>query len=278
VTSQDLAFPGVGSSARRLIHVHQDPAVIGRVFSPRLGIVADPVSFLKRLSNQQANPDVRQRHQSWCKELNSRACSLQAPTVRTPHDGVDFGAVVAAFCKAADEDAIVAMDTGNFSSWVHRHWVWTGEQQLLACGAGAMGFGVPAAIAAQLRHPGRQVLTFVGDGGFLMSGNELSAAASRRLPVKIIISNNRSYGTIRLHQEKTFPGRVSATDLPEHDLSHIGKAFGAWTANIRTPDQIDETVRRALRVSEPVLIDVRSSLTALSATSSIAADGGLRRV
>ena len=126
-------------------------------------------------------------------------------------------------------DTIVCNGAGNFSGWWHRYWPYAGYPSQLAPTAGAMGYGVPAAVAAALRFPDRCVVAVAGDGDFLMNGQELATAAQHGCDLLVIVVDNGSYGTIRMHQERTYPGRVAATDLANPDFAALGAAFGAWS-------------------------------------------------
>ena len=127
-------------------------------------------------------------------------------------------------CAARLPDAIVANGAGNFSVWVHRFWRYHAYPSQLAPTSGAMGYGVPAAVAAKLVAPGRPVVCFAGDGDFLMSGQELATAVQYDLPILVLVVNNGMYGTIRMHQERRFPGRVSGTDLVNPDFAALARA------------------------------------------------------
>jgi acetolactate synthase-1/2/3 large subunit len=134
----------------------------------------------------------------------------------------------------------------------------TPENRLLGSACGAMGTGVPSGVAAALRHPGREVLAFVGDGGFLMNGNELITAVDRGLNLRVVISNNGSYGTIRTHQQRHFPNRVSGTDLANPDFCRLADAFGARGFRIEHADDASGVVAQAMSVKGPAVIEVRS--------------------
>lgn len=149
---------------------------------------------------------------------------------------------------------------GNFAGWVHRIFKLTPANRLLGSACGAMGTGVPSGLAAALRYPGRQVLAFCGDGGFLMTGNELATAVARDLDLTIIVSNNGSYGTIRSYQEKAYPGRVSGTDLRNPDFAALAVAFGAKGFSIRSPAQVETEIAAAMTARGPVLIDIHSDV------------------
>ncbi|MBT3700041.1 MAG: acetolactate synthase, partial [Alphaproteobacteria bacterium] len=134
---------------------------------------------------------------------------------------------------------------------------------------GAMGMGVPAAVAAALRQPHRQVICLVGDGGFMMTGNEMATAVQYELPIKILLSNNGAYGTIRAHQEKHFPGRVSATVLNNPDFAMMATAYGALGLTVTDSDEIGPVLQQALEHPGPALINIQSSLEHISAYTTI---------
>ncbi|MEE2612870.1 MAG: thiamine pyrophosphate-dependent enzyme, partial [Acidobacteriota bacterium] len=134
---------------------------------------------------------------------------------------------------------------------------------------GAMGLGMPAAVAAALRYPDRNVVVVVGDCGFLMTGNELATAVQYGARVRLFVANNRSYGTIRLHQEKQFPGRVAGTNLTNPNFAALAEAFGARGLMLDTPQDTPSVVREALSHNGPVVVDVRTSLEHLSTFSTL---------
>ena len=164
---------------------------------------------------------------------------------------------------------MIVTDAGNFSSWVHRHWPWGRNSLLLGAVGGAMGMGVPGAVAAGLRFPDRQVLCFVGDGGALMTGSELATAVRHNVPVKIFVSNNGSYGTIRQHQEREYPGRGEATSLTQPDFVKWAESLGAKGLKIDSESDIDDVIARALAEKDSVVVDVRSSVELISAYTTI---------
>ncbi len=276
-TTQGYRLPRAPTPDQPLIHVHADPDRIGAVFQTALGLAVDPVAFLEALAAR-GHERVPAR-QAWLAGLSERARALAVYTPSHPADGVDFGAVVAAFGRRAAADAVVITDAGNFGSWVHRHWPWRPGNLLLGLVGGAMGFGVPAAVAAALRLPGRQVLSFIGDGGMLMTGGELATAVQAGrgqasggqagAGLKLIVSNNRSYGTIRLHQERDYPGRVSGTELANPDFAAWARSFGAEGIAIETEAEIEDAVERTLAAEGSVLLEVRASLEAISAYTTL---------
>ena len=266
-TTQGYRLPRAPAPEQSLIHVHPDPDQIGTVFQTTLGLAVDPIAFLEALAARDHEPVPART--AWRAALNERARTLAAYTPAQPSDDVDFGAVVDAFGRRAAADAVVITDAGNFGSWVHRHWPWQPENLLLGLVGGAMGFGVPGAVAAALRCPGRQVLSFIGDGGMLMTGGELATAVQAGAALKLIVSNNRSYGTIRLHQERDYPRRISGTDLANPDFAAWAQSFGAEGIAIARDEEIEDAVARTLATSGSVVLEVRSSLEAISAYTTL---------
>lgn len=189
-----------------------------------------------------------------------------------PDDGVDFGEVTMALAKLVPPDAIITTDAGNMSTWVHRHWQMTPKNTLLGGIVGAMGFGVPAAVAAQLVHPARMAICLVGDGGVLMTGQELATAMAYGACPKIVISDNGIYGTIRAHQERQYPGRVSGTNMVNPDFTVWAKSFGAETSTLAMGDDVEATVAEFLNTKGAAVLHVKSSKKALSAGGTLKLD------
>ncbi len=265
--TQGYTFPRAPEPAQPLVHVYPDPAVIGSIHRASVGLACDPVAFLMALADRTLA--VRGDRDGWCAGLHGAVRRLTDYTPRARPDGVDFGAVVAELAAKAPRDTILTTDAGNFSSWVHSLWPLDGSQTMVGSVGGAMGLGVPGAIAACLRHPGRMVLAFCGDGGALMTGSELATAAAVGAKPKVVVSNNGSYGTIRQHQERDHPCRVSATGLVNPDFAAWGRAFGALGVTVANPADIPGAVAAALAHDGPAVIDVRSSLEAISAYTTI---------
>ncbi len=262
VTSQGYRLPMQG---QELVHVFPDPAVAS--------IAADPVAFtqalakaMPRLSN--ARTDTRAK---WIERLHGRHAKQAVWTQVEAKDGVVFGHPTVALIDQLPDDAILVMDAGNFSGWAHRHFPFSGRHKLLGVIAGAMGFGMPAAVAASLRYPDRPVVALIGDGGFLMTGTELATAVRHKTRFVAIVSNNGSYGTIRLHQEKHYPGRISATELVNPDFAALARSFGATGLNLTQSADSARIVAEALAAKGPAVIDVRSSLEHISAFTTLSA-------
>lgn len=267
VTTQNYTFPQAPKPAQPLVHVYPDESVLGSVFETQIGLACDPAAFLEQLAA--ASCSKAQSLTPWRDALHERAASLATYVPRNAPDGVDFGAVVHALSKQAKNDAWLITDAGNFSGWVHRHWKWGPKTRLIGAVGGAMGMGVPGAVAAAMRLPGQQILSFTGDGGALMTGNELATAILHDVPVKIFVSNNGSYGTIRQHQELGFPGRGGGTALARTDFVKWAESFGAKGVVIDENRDIDAVISEVLAEKGSVVVDVRSSLELISAYTTI---------
>lgn len=268
VTTQGFTLPSAPEPAQPLIHVYPDDAHIGRVFRTRLGIVSDATAFLQALVAHGAGPVPAARRQ-WIEEIGTFMSGFAAWNPRQTSDGLDFGIVVAAIAAQARDDAIVITDAGNFSSWVHRHWKLKPAAKMLAVIGGAMGFSIPAGVACGIVAPGRQTIVVVGDGGALMTGNELATAMALGSAPKIFVSNNGTYGTIRLHQERDYPERIIATDLVNPDFCAWGAAFGADTFRIGPGDDADAIVAEALASPRAAIVEVMSSAEAINAFTTV---------
>lgn len=273
VTTQGYLLPQAPQPQQPLIHVYPDPEHLDHVFDTMLPICGDPVDFLIRLTASAPKPSATNGRGKWLKTCRDAQRAMAQWKAWTAPDGVDFGHVVAAFLERLRDDAIVTMDAGNFNTWVHRYFCFKPTQVLIGAASGAMGLGVPSAVAAALRHPDRQVVSVCGDGGALMTGNELATAVQYGARVRVFVSNNKSFGTIRLHQEKAFPGRTEATDLCNPDFAKWAESFGARGLSIRRPEDALPVLDEALAHEGPVVVDVAASLQHISAYSNLA---GLR--
>src|SRR5262245_21301845 len=234
VSTQGYTLPASPAPRQPLIHIHDDPRQLGRNYAAAKALVADPVAVLEALARLPGKaPPGRAR---WIKTLNDPVAKAMPWT--PPADGLlDMGPVVAALAERLDKDAILLTDAGNFSGWLHRHFPFSGEHVLVGSVGGAMGVGMPAAVAAALRFPGRQVIDFLGDGGALMTGNELATAVQYGAKVKTFISNNGSYATIRMHQEIAYKGRVHGTELRNPDFAKWADSFGALGLTISSIEE-----------------------------------------
>ena len=240
-----IAPPGVG---RTLVHVHPDPDELGRVYEPALGIVSSGVRFAEALAGLEPPPRdgelVETAHAAYRATLDARPLP----------GGVDLTQVMAILRGRLGPEAILASGAGTFTVWAHRFYVFRSYRTQLAPLSGAMGYGVPAAIAAKLVHPERDVVCLAGDGDFLMSASELATARQADAPIVVLVVDNGMYGTIRMHQERRFPGRVSGTDLLNPDFAALAEAFGCHAERIERTDEIPAALDRALAAGRPAVL------------------------
>jgi acetolactate synthase-1/2/3 large subunit len=252
---------------QKLVHIYGDGEPIGRVIRTDLGVVADPTLTLQALSQNARVASAL--GEKWISSVNRAFKAAQAFKSVNPTDGVDFGTVIMALAKFAPADAIITNDAGNITTWAHRHWLMTPKNTLLGGVVGAMGLGVPAAIAASLAAPERIAICLVGDGGVMMTGNELATAMAYGAVPKIVIANNGIYGTIRSHQEKNFPSRISGTMLVNPDFTAWAKSFGAEAFEIALGDDVEAIVSAFLKAPGAAVLHVKSSRIALSANGTL---------
>ncbi len=267
VASLGYTFPQAPQPKQTLVQIYPDAKPIGRVTRADFGLIADPAEVLAALATTaRVAPAARER---WISSVHGATVAAQKFTSRNPSDGIDFGEVTMALAKLAPATAIITTDAGNMSTWVHRHWIMTPKNLLLGGIVGAMGYGVPAAVAACLNAPERTVICFVGDGGVLMTGQELATAMAFGAKPKIVISDNGIYGTIRSHQEKNFKGRVSGTGLLNPDFTAWAKSFGADTFTLKSGDNVEQVVAEFLKSTKAAVLHVKSSAYALSARGTL---------
>jgi acetolactate synthase-1/2/3 large subunit len=246
-----------------LVHVYPDAGRLGLTHRPTLGMGADPVEFLRALAAEPPGADLSER-KLWAAELHAIETRKAQWKPHEASDGVAFGAVIAALDDLTGGAITVTVDSGTYTSWTYRYLRLNGDGRLIGVTSSPMGFGLPAGIAAALRLR-RPVVVLVGDGGLLMTVGELITAVSLKLPVVVVVANNGSYGTIRMHQEREYPGRTIATDLVNPDFVQLARSFGALGLAVRDEADIEPCLTRALAFGGPALIDVRTSLTWITA-------------
>ena len=264
VTTRGGLFPAAPEPHQALVHVYPDEGRIGVVHRPALGLACDPVALLRALANR-PGPPLRNEREAWARKLHRYEAEKAVWRPVDAGDGIVFGEVVAALDRLTGGDVVVTVDSGVFTSWVYRYLRFGPRGTLLGVSSSAMGYGVPAAVAALLRGSDVPVVAFVGDGGFLMNGSELATAVARRLPLVVVLSNNGSYGTIRMAQEQEFPGRSIATDLVNPDFARMAEAYGALGLTAGEPGDVEPALRRALAHDGPALVEVKTSLWWISA-------------
>jgi acetolactate synthase I/II/III large subunit len=233
-----------------LVHVHPGAEELGRVYRPALPILSGMEQFASAVRDLRVEP----RWREWAAAART---DYEAWQQHEPMPGtLDLGECIA-HLRERMPDAIVTNGAGNFSAWVHRFWRWRAYPTQLAPTSGAMGYGIPAGVAAKLVAPERTVICFAGDGDFLMSGQELATARQYELPIVVLLVNNGMYGTIRMHQERHYPGRVVGTDLVNPDFAAYARAFGAYGATVTETAQFPDALEAALGAGTSAVIELR---------------------
>jgi acetolactate synthase-1/2/3 large subunit len=266
IPSQSYGLFGVPTPGRTLVHVHADAEELGRVYQPALAIHASPAAFAAALEAVQPPQTL-----PWeAGTATARADYLSWSGVVPAHPGaVQMGEVVAAL-NALPADAIVTNGAGNYSSWFHRFQRVRSYGSQLAPISGSMGYGLPAAIAAKRRFPDREVVALAGDGCFLMTGQELATAVQYDLPVVALVFDNGQYGTIRMHQERAFPGLPFGTALRNPDFAAYARAFGAEGFSVTERGAFAPAFAAARACGRPAVIHVALDPEAITPTTTIA--------
>ena len=253
------------AGATPIVQVHPDAAEIGRVFRPALGIVAELNAFAKVAA---ALPKRVGAWVGWTAGL--RALRTAGQAVPEYAGALNVAAAMHALRALAAPDAIFASDAGNFATWPARFIDFGEDQRAIGPTNGAMGYGVPAGIGAAIAYPGRQVVVFVGDGGMLMTGQEIATCFQEGVAPIILVFNNAMYGTIRMYQERTYPGRVSGTMLTNPDFALFMRAFGGHGEVVSATDEFGPAFLRAVASGKPALIELRMDPEQITSRATIA--------
>ena len=276
ITTSGYTLMDVPRPRQTLIHVQADPDELGRVYQPDIAISAGPPQFAAAL--RQVMP---LDGSSWrAGAERARADYLENLRHSALPGDLNMGDVMAYLRERLPADAILTNGAGNFSVWAHRFYEFRRYRTQLAPVSGAMGYGVPAAVAAKLVHPGRIVVAFAGDGDFLMTGQELATAVQYETAIVVLVVNNGMYGTIRMHQERQYPGRVSGTDLVNPDFAVLARAYGAHGATVQRTDEFAAAFEAALASGRPALIELRVDPEALTPRQTLTEirDAALRQI
>ena len=257
----DLISPA--AQGRRVIHVYPDPDEIGHLWRADPGIAACPRAAMAALAD---TPAPRQ-WSDWTARLRANYEAWRQPK-ETP-GAVKMERVMTWLSDNLPEDAIIANGAGNFATFIHRYHQFKRVGTQLAPTSGSMGYGLPAAVAAKIRHPDRTVVCVAGDGDIQMTVNELSTAAQEGAAVIVIVANNGRYGTIRMHQERHYPGRVSGTDLFNPDFAALARAYGGHGEMVERDEDFAAAFRRAQAAGTLAVIELRLDPEALTAGATL---------
>ncbi len=252
---------------KALVHVHPGIEELGRVYQADLminsgmGEFAHAASVMPAVDSSSWRDWTHQAHEDYLKNIEPQASQGM----------VDLAEVMMELRKQLPADAIMTTGAGNYTGWIQRYWQYGGFRSQLGPTNGAMGYGVPSAIAAKLVFPQRTVASFSGDGCFLMNGQELATAAQYNLKILFFVINNGMYGTIRMHQEREYPARVHGTDLRNPDFVALAKAYGLHGAVVERSSEFPQVLTDALSQPGPALIEIRTDPEAITTRGSLSA-------
>ncbi|HSK38981.1 MAG TPA: thiamine pyrophosphate-dependent enzyme, partial [Arenibaculum sp.] len=255
----------------RLVHVHASAEELGRVYQPDLAIQAGaaPVAAALAAGPGMRGPASAPRWADWTQACRRDYLSWLEPA---PYEGaLDLGRIFVWLRERLPAETVVTVDAGNFSGWSQRFLSYRRPGRQLGPTSGAMGYSVPAAVAAKIARPGVPVIAMVGDGGFMMSGQELATAMHAGAAPIILVFNNGMYGTIRMHQERRYPGRVSATDLTNPDFARLADAYGAFGALVERTEDFFPVFEAALACGRAAVIELRMDPEVISTRTTLSA-------
>ncbi len=267
ITTDGYRLLEVPSPRQKLIHVHADDMEIGKVYQPSPGVHCGPNAFVKAAAEHEAiaNPTwskwTANAHDSF---LESLACPQQP-------GNVDMGEIMASLRNHLPDDVIITNGAGNFSAWPNKFFLYGNDARLIAPQSGAMGYGVPAAIATKLVQPHRTVVCFAGDGDFQMTGQELATATQYRAQPIILLLNNRMYGTIRMHQERHYPHRTHGTDLLNPDFSSLARAYGFHYERVEKTAEFEQAFQNAEESACGALVELAIDPEAITPKQTLSA-------
>jgi acetolactate synthase-1/2/3 large subunit len=249
----------------RFIHVHPGAEELGRVYSGDLAIHATPTAFAAALENL----DLPQKLHGQAEAAHADYLEWTERPTEQP-GAVNLGAVMVWLRENLPRDAIICNGAGNYAAWIHRFFRMRRFGQHVAPTAGSMGFGVPAAVAMKRLYPERQIVCVAGDGDFLMNGQEFATAVQYDLPFIIIVADNGLYGTIRMHQEREYPGRISATQLRNPDFCAYARAFGGFGASVERTQDFPAAFKEAQASGKPAIIRLAIDPEAITPVTTLA--------
>ncbi|WP_378949867.1 thiamine pyrophosphate-binding protein [Mesorhizobium sp. ANAO-SY3R2] len=251
---------------QKLVHVHADADELGRVYRPTLAINASPAAFVEAFAKRR--PASAPAWTGTAKALHAAYLEWSTPPLTGP-GAVQMGPIMNWLEKVLPQDAILTNGAGNYATWVHRFHRFRRFATQGAPTSGSMGYGTPAAVAAKSLFPEREVIAFAGDGCFMMNGQEFATAVQYGLPIIVIVVNNGTYGTIRMHQEREYPGRVEATDLKNPDFAALARAYGGHGETVRETDEFAPAFERARSSGKPAIIEIKLDPEAITPTRTL---------
>ena len=257
MTTGGYSMFDIPKTTQYLIHVHPDPNELGSVYQPDIGLVCNSAEFIKKAVNNskehQNKSPIKERanYQAWQKPL-------------TTPGNVKMEVVIKTLSNILPEETIITNGAGNYNGWLHRYFTYKGWRTQVGSTSGSMGYGLPAAVAAKLIHHDKEVICLSGDGCFQMTMQEFGTACQYGLNIIIIISNNSVYGTIKMHQEKAFPGRPSGTSMVNPNFAELAKSYGGHGEVVLSTDQFSGALERARNSNKPAILDLRTDPKAIN--------------
>ena len=266
MTTGEYSLITVPCPSQTLVHVYPEPSELGRVYQPDLPICAGVCEFAEAAATL---PTMD--HSAWDEWMASARFDYEEQFTQAPPPSgdLDMAKVMEHLNQCLPDDAIITVDAGNFSGWAQRFYRFRKFPSQLGPTSGAMGYSIPAAIAARLVFPHRPVVGFVGDGGALMSGQELATAIHHGIDPVIIIINNNSFGTIRMHQERHYPGRTHATDLTNPEFAVWAQSFGAYGELVTRTEDFPAAFARASNAGRAAVLELRLPLESITARTTL---------
>ena len=257
MTTGGYSMFDIPKTKQYLIHIHPDPNELGSVYQPDIGLVCNSADFIQKAAeiskDSQRNPPIKERksYEAWQK------------IITTPGD-VKMEIVIKELSKTISEKTIITNGAGNYNGWLHRYFKYRGWRTQVGSTSGSMGYGLPAAVAAKLMYPNNEVICLSGDGCFQMTMQEFGTACQYGLNIIVIISNNSIYGTIRMHQEREFPGRPSGTSMLNPNFADLAKSYGGYGEVVLKTNQFLNALERAREANKPAIIDLRTDPKAIT--------------
>ncbi|OUR77556.1 thiamine pyrophosphate-binding protein [Alphaproteobacteria bacterium 46_93_T64] len=261
--SQSFSLFDIPKTQQKLVHIHPGAEELGRIYAPDLAINATPGAFLQAMNDVETTSvsssadTAHTYYRRWTDDLPE-----------TPGD-VQMGQIMEHLREQLPNDTIMTNGAGNYAIWLHRFWRFREFGTQLAPTSGSMGYGLPAAVAAKIRHPEKQVICFAGDGCFQMTMQEFGTAAQYGANIIVLLIDNGVYGTIRMHQEREYPARISGTDLQNPDFAMIAKAYGGHAETVTRSEDFEDALARAQVSGKPSLIHILTDPEASTPTATL---------
>uniref|UniRef100_UPI0033412E7B thiamine pyrophosphate-binding protein n=1 Tax=Castellaniella defragrans TaxID=75697 RepID=UPI0033412E7B len=267
VPSQSYTLLDIPVPGQALVHVHPDPDELNRVYQADVAMPCRPSAWVRAV--EPLAPTVTPQRRQRCEALHAARQAWSDPGAVHHPGALQMGEVMAHLNAVLPEDAILCNGAGNYAIWLHRFYRFRAYGTQLAPTSGSMGYGLPAAVAAQRLCPGRRVVCLAGDGCFMMHGQEFATAVQYGLPIIVVLVDNGMYGTIRMHQERRYPGRVSATTLRNPDFAAYARAFGGHGERVETSAQFAPALERACASGLPAIIHCLLDPEAITPTTTL---------